>query len=52
MLKRINLYFKRRNTYNQTVKELGSLSNNELKDIGISRSDIPYLAREMAAKYI
>jgi uncharacterized protein YjiS (DUF1127 family) len=32
--------------YARTVQELESLSNRELADLGISRSDIPRLARE------
>ena len=34
--------------YSRTVSELQSLSNRELADLGISRSDIPRLARETA----
>jgi uncharacterized protein YjiS (DUF1127 family) len=32
--------------YSRTVKELESLSNRELADLGISRADIYRLARE------
>ena len=32
--------------YSRTVTELESLSSRELADLGISRSDIPRLARE------
>jgi len=32
--------------YKQTVKELHRLTNRELSDIGISRCDIPRIARE------
>jgi uncharacterized protein YjiS (DUF1127 family) len=32
--------------YSRTVSELESLSNRELSDLGISRFDIPRLARE------
>ena len=32
--------------YSRTVSELQSLSNRELADLGIARSDIPRLARE------
>ncbi|WP_011581128.1 MULTISPECIES: DUF1127 domain-containing protein [Chelativorans] len=32
--------------YRQTVNELSRLSNRELSDLGIARSDIPYLARK------
>ena len=32
--------------YRETVSELNRLSNRELNDLGISRSDIPYVARK------
>lgn len=32
--------------YRSTVAELSVLSNRELNDLGISRSDIPYVARQ------
>lgn len=32
--------------YNQTLAELNGLSNRELADLGISRSDIDRVARE------
>lgn len=32
--------------YSRTVSELESLSNRDLADLGISRTDIPRLARE------
>jgi uncharacterized protein YjiS (DUF1127 family) len=32
--------------YKRTVSELGSLTDRDLADLGISRSDIPRLARE------
>ena len=32
--------------YRETVSELSRLSNRELTDLGISRSDIPYVARK------
>ena len=31
--------------YRETVSELNRLSNRELNDLGISRSDIPHVAR-------
>lgn len=34
--------------YNRTVNELQSLSNRDLADLGIARSDIHRLAREAA----
>jgi uncharacterized protein YjiS (DUF1127 family) len=32
--------------YRETVSELSRLSNRELTDLGISRSDIPFVARK------
>ncbi|MCR5859884.1 MULTISPECIES: DUF1127 domain-containing protein [Mesorhizobium] len=32
--------------YRETVSELNRLSNRELTDLGISRSDIPFVARK------
>lgn len=34
--------------YSRTLQELDSLSNRDLADLGISRADIPRLAREAA----
>ena len=34
--------------YRETVSELNRLSNGELSDLGISRGDIPYVARKAA----
>ena len=34
--------------YARTLQELDSLSNRDLADLGISRADIPRLARESA----
>jgi uncharacterized protein YjiS (DUF1127 family) len=34
--------------YNRTVSELSSLSNRELADLGIMRTDIARVAREAA----
>ena len=31
--------------YRETVRELDSLSQRELNDLGISRGDIPFVAR-------
>lgn len=31
-----------------TIKELNNLSDRDLDDIGISRSDIPYIAKQEA----
>lgn len=35
-------------SYNQSVRELSSLGDRELADIGISRSDIPAIAWDAA----
>ncbi|WP_082510455.1 MULTISPECIES: DUF1127 domain-containing protein [unclassified Rhizobium] len=32
--------------YRQTVNELGRMSDRELSDLGIGRSDIPFVARQ------
>lgn len=32
--------------YRETVTELNRLSNRELSDLGVSRSDIPAIARQ------
>lgn len=32
--------------YRDTVNELSRLSNRELSDVGITRGDIPYVARK------
>ena len=40
----IGSYTKWRN-YRRTVNELNSLSNRELDDLGITRGDIPFVAR-------
>jgi uncharacterized protein YjiS (DUF1127 family) len=32
--------------YRETVSELNRLSNRELSDLGINRSDIPFVARK------
>ncbi|MCL1629120.1 DUF1127 domain-containing protein [Roseibaca sp. V10] len=39
-----------RAVYNQTLSELQALSNRELADLGIHRSEIPRLAAEAAFK--
>ena len=38
----------KRAVYNQTVRELSALSNRELDDLGIPRSNIVSIARETA----
>lgn len=39
-------FIRRWQRYNRTVAELSHLSNRELADLGLSRSDIPRVARE------
>lgn len=39
---------KRWNRYNRTVSELSGLTNRELADLGLVRSDIQRVARESA----
>lgn len=39
-----------RSRYNAIANELGQLTNRELADIGISRWDIPRIAREHAER--
>jgi uncharacterized protein YjiS (DUF1127 family) len=41
-------FIRRWQRYNRTVSELSHLSNRELSDLGLSRSDIPRIAREAA----
>ena len=36
--------------YRDTVNELNQLSTRELNDLGISRADIPYVARQSKAR--
>jgi uncharacterized protein YjiS (DUF1127 family) len=36
--------------YRSTVAELGLLSSRELNDLGISRGDIPFIAKQSAAR--
>ena len=37
--------FRRWRTYRRTVNELSSLTTRELDDLGISRAEIPHIAR-------
>ncbi|WP_181706902.1 DUF1127 domain-containing protein [Chthonobacter rhizosphaerae] len=41
VVKKLRTYRK----YQETYRELSRLSSRELDDLGISRSDIPYIAR-------
>lgn len=44
----IKANYARRAVYNQTVRELVALTDRELADLGIARSDIPAVAHEAA----
>lgn len=46
LIARIQAALASRRAYNQTVRELSALSSRELQDLGISRFDIPQIARE------
>jgi len=45
ILSRLNQYFR----YQQTVRELSQLSDRELDDLGITRYDIPSVAKSASA---
>jgi uncharacterized protein YjiS (DUF1127 family) len=36
--------------YRETISELGRLTSRELSDLGINRSDIPFVARRASSK--
>ena len=42
----VSAYFERRARVNETVRELSEMTDRELADIGIARSDIYRIARE------
>lgn len=44
LLRSIANFFERRALYNQTVRELNSLTDRELNDLGIHRLDIKRIA--------
>ena len=46
----IRTAFRRWNAYQQTVRELNSLDNRSLTDLGIARTDIPRIARAHVAQ--
>jgi uncharacterized protein YjiS (DUF1127 family) len=48
-LKMISEKVNARRRYREAVSELSKLSDHELSDIGISRSDIEYVARRPVA---
>ncbi len=46
----IRTVVRRWSVYKQTLRELESLDNRSLTDLGIKRGDIPTIAREYAAQ--
>ena len=46
----IRTAIRRWNAYQQTVRELNSLDNRSLTDLGIARVDIPRIARDHVAQ--
>ena len=48
MFNTITRKLRARNTYVETVRELQRMTNRELNDIGITRSDITSVARKAA----
>jgi uncharacterized protein YjiS (DUF1127 family) len=42
----LSLSIKRRKVFNQTYRELASLTDRELADLGLCRNDIPRIARD------
>lgn len=48
ILAQVKVMIARRAVYNQTVRELNILTDRELADLGLSRFDIPTVAREAA----
>ena len=49
MFNTLKTRYSRWQRYSRTVAELEGLSNRDLADLGIARSDIPRLAREAVA---
>jgi len=48
----IKTYYRNYINYRQTFTELSRLNDRELSDIGISRSDIPAIARQSVRKSV
>ena len=48
ILAQVKVMIARRAVFNQTVRELNVLTDRELADLGLSRFDIPTVAREAA----
>lgn len=50
LLKRITTRIKRAAAIRTAIYELSKLTNRDLKDIGVSRSDIKFIARKTATQ--
>ena len=50
MFETLKIRYTRWQRYSRTIKELESLSNRDLADLGIARGDIRRIAREAVAK--
>jgi uncharacterized protein YjiS (DUF1127 family) len=48
LLHRIGHWFVEQRRYQETLSELGSLTDRELDDIGLTRGDIEFVARRCA----
>lgn len=46
MINQIKVWYARRKIYNQTYRELNSLTHHELRDLGITAEMIPAVAFE------
>lgn len=49
LLSTLDLAFRRWQRYGEVRRELATYTDRELEDMGLSRSDIPHVAREAAA---
>jgi len=47
---RLKTRLRRKMMTRETIYQLGQLSNKELGDIGLSRGDIPFIAKKSAKK--
>ena len=52
VVKKIKKYLMMRSYYTTTVYELNRLSNRDLADLGIARSDIEYIAHRAVLKNV
>ena len=50
VVKKIKRYIQIHSHYTKTVNELSRLSNRDLADLGIARSDIEYIARRASLR--